>query len=170
MSFDPKASTRFNDIGHAHALTFSCFHQQQLFVSNDACALFVDTLNRARSRHSFDIWAYVIMPEHVHLLICPRSEDYSISKILFSVKRPASYRIRKAGISCGPKFWQPGGGYDRNLWSPEVIHAEIDYIHANPVRRGLCESPEDWTYSSAAYWAEVREAPLKMDHTCPPRQ
>ena len=110
-----------------------------------------------------------LMPEHVHMLICPQRDDYSISNILLAIKRPASYRARKAGYCTAAHLWQPGGGYDRNLWTSETIHKEIDYMHANPVRKGFCEAPEQWLYSSAAYWAGMTDAPLKMDHSLPPR-
>jgi len=48
------------------------------------------------------------------------------------------------------RFWQQGGGYDRNILSRKELWEKIDYIHANPVRRGLCEHPADWKWSSAA--------------------
>ncbi len=61
------------------------------------------------------------------------------------------------------RFWQRGGGYDRDLRDPGVIHATIDYIHGNPVRAGLVEQPEDWPWSSAAYFAGAGPAPLTPD-------
>ena len=170
MGFKAKTCVRYNEPYHAHALTFSCF-QKRLFLNSDPSArIFLESLDAARRRHPFDIWAYVVMPDHVHLLIWPRQEDYSISKILFSIKRPVSYRARKAGFCREARFWQPGGGYDRNLWKVHTIYKEIDYMHANPVRKGLCERPEEWTYSSAAYWAGQRHVPLKIDESLPPRQ
>jgi len=61
------------------------------------------------------------------------------------------------------RFWQRGGGYDRNLWSPEEIHEKIHYIHANPVRRGLVVRPEDWPWSSYATWMNVGEPVVPID-------
>ncbi len=106
------------------------------------------------------------MPEHVHLLLYPEQASYSISRILSSLKQPVAKRaihyVRTEATSFIPRmtdeqpsgkrsirFWQRGGGYDRNLWSPRHIWETIDYIHTNPVRRGLCESDTDWTWSSA---------------------
>jgi putative transposase len=168
VSIHRKHCVRYNEPWHAHALTFSC-NERRPYLDSAAKDLLVDSLKQARSRHGFDIWAYVIMPEHVHLLICPRLEEYSISRILFAVKRPVSYHAADRGIVRAKPFWLPGGGYDRNLWKTKTIHKEIDYIHANPVRRGLCTLPEEWPYSSAAYWAGRRDVPLLMDLSVPPK-
>jgi putative transposase len=61
------------------------------------------------------------------------------------------------------RFWQRGGGYDRNIVTPKTAYLEIDYIHHNPVRRGLCVHPADWIWSSAADYAGVRSGPLTID-------
>ena len=169
MRIHRKQCVRYNDPWHAHALTFSCNERRPYFHSDIAKRLLVESINRARRRHQFDIWAYVIMPEHAHLLIWPRREEYSISSILLGVKRPVSYHAAIEGIVREKPFWLPGGGYDRNLWKTKTIHKEIDYIHANPVRRGLCALPEEWPYSSAAYWAGSQDVPLVMDSTVPPK-
>ena len=173
MGSKPKTCVRYNEPGHAHALTFSCHRKCPLLDSDQARDGLVQSLNAARTRHSFDIWAYVIMPDHVHLVIWPRLEAYSISTILHAIKRPVAFRMntlrRKAGGSSQP-FWQAGGGYDRNLWKTDTIHKEIDYMHANPVRRQLCETPEEWRFSSAGFWAGCADAPLAMDGSVPPKE
>jgi len=51
------------------------------------------------------------------------------------------------------RFWQRGGGYDRNLVSKQAVLNSIEYIHNNPVRKGLVKSPEDWNWSSAGFYA-----------------
>ena len=61
------------------------------------------------------------------------------------------------------RFWQPGGGYDRNITSTAALRAVIDYIHANPVRRGLVARAEDWEWSSARWYAGLRPVKLEMD-------
>ena len=61
------------------------------------------------------------------------------------------------------RFWQPGGGYDRNITSTEALRAVIEYTHANPVRRGLVARAEDWEWSSARSYAGLRPAKLEMD-------
>ena len=61
------------------------------------------------------------------------------------------------------RFWQPGGGYDRNITSTLALRAAIEYIHANPVRRGLVARAEDWEWSSARWYAGLRPVKLEMD-------
>src|SRR5437763_11039394 len=61
------------------------------------------------------------------------------------------------------RFWQPGGGYDRNITSTEALRAMIDYIHANPVRRGLVARVEHWEWSSARWYAGIQPVRIEMD-------
>jgi putative transposase len=175
-----KTCRRYNTPGDAHSLTFNCFHAQA-FLSKDRTRLWlIDSLNKARELLEFDIWAYVIMPEHCHILIFPRLPTYSISRILEAIKLPVTRRAKSYLEHTAPdalrmmrdeqpngevayRFWQRGGGHDRNLYEPEAIHAEIEYHHSNPVRRGLVARAEDWLWSSAAWYAGVRDVPLVPD-------
>jgi putative transposase len=61
------------------------------------------------------------------------------------------------------RFWQRGGRYDRNLRSVKDIYEKINYIHNNPVRRGLVEKPEDWPWSSSKAWLEGTHNPIRLD-------
>jgi hypothetical protein len=61
------------------------------------------------------------------------------------------------------RFWQPGGGYDRNITSAAALRWMIDYIHANPVRRGLVSRAEDWEWSRARWYAGLRPVKIEMD-------
>ncbi len=162
-----KKCKRYNVPGHAHALTFTCKDRQPLLETDSARQLFVEALAAARETRDFHLWAYAIMPEHVHVLLWPRQKDYSISEILRAIKRPMSFRAREQGLIRAPGFWLPGGGYDTNLADPQAVHNEVEYIHNNPVRRGLCQRPEEWRYSSAAFWAGEPDVPLPMDRTLP---
>ena len=163
-----KMCRRENVPGHAHSLTFSCFRCHPLLSRDRSRQWFIESLSAARDVHAFDIWAYVIMPEHVHLLIFPRQDGYAIADILRDIKRPvartavryvrehapyflAQMRDEQPNRRVRHRFWQRGGGYDRNLVDPSIIHSTIEYIHANPVRRGLAESPDEWKWSSAAF-------------------
>ena len=175
-----KTCRRFNDVGHAHALTFSCFFRRAFLSKERSCQWLIAALDQARRRHAYHLWAYVIMPEHVHILVWPTVTDYNVGEFLKSVKqsvfrRAIAYLNQEAPsfldqladrqpsgkIHC--RFWQRGGGYDRNLFDPQAIHQEIEYIHLNPVRRGLVARPEDWYWSSAANYAGTRIGPLAID-------
>jgi putative transposase len=181
-----KRCKRYNDPGHGHELTFSCFRRQPFLLGDLSRNWFVDAVKLARTRHSFHLWAYVIMPEHVHLLIWPTTIQYSISKILstmkLSVTRNALHHVKKNAPhflkrmedrqpngDVHYRYWQRGGGYDRNSTEPNTIWSQIEYIHANPVRRGLCEYAEDWNWSSAGIYAGLREEPLSIDRQSLPR-
>lgn len=61
------------------------------------------------------------------------------------------------------RFWQDGGGYDRNYWSTDEIWNQVNYIHNNPVRRELVDSVTDWKWSSAKDWILDVDGPLKID-------
>jgi putative transposase len=140
----------------------------------------VDAIDRARTKHAFHVWAYVIMPEHAHLLVWPTHPDCDISNFLQSMKTSVA-RVALAWVQANSpeflarmedvqpsgkrhyRFWQRGGGYDRNVIEPAAVWEHIHYIHANPVRRGLCAALEDWYWSSAADYAELRVGPLRLD-------
>lgn len=175
-----KTCRRYDEPGEAHALTFSCFQHRPFLSKDRTCRWLVDSLDAARRRLNFHVWAYVIMPEHVHLLLFPTDPAYSISKILSAVKIPVSRsavayvrRDNPTGLAAmrdlqpsgktSYRFWQRGGGYDRNLVNPKYVHAAIDYIHANPVRRELAKVSEDWFWSSAGYYAGTSRVPLIPD-------
>jgi putative transposase len=142
-----KLRRTYDEPGHARFLTFSCFHRRQYLAADRSKDVFLEHLDASRARLEFEIWAFVVMPEHVHLLINP--SDASVAQILQSIKQPSSRRLRKL-IGCGTPFWQAGGGYDRNIWSQRAIEVTVDYIHENPVRRKLCTASIDYPWSSAA--------------------
>ena len=60
------------------------------------------------------------------------------------------------------RFCQRGGGYDRNVVEPATVFQQIEYMHNNPVRRGLCQKPEDWFWSGAAYYSGLNPGPLRI--------
>jgi putative transposase len=181
-----KTCQRFNDPGHAHFLTFSCFRRQPFLANDRAGGWLVDAVDRAREKHRFHVWAYVVMPEHVHLLVWPTEAAYDISAILNSIKQSVAKRAlafvprtapafltrmedRQPSGETHYRFWQRGGGYDRNIVEETTLYRLIEYLHANPVRRGLCARPEDWHWSSAADFVGVRVGPLRLDRDSLPR-
>jgi putative transposase len=61
------------------------------------------------------------------------------------------------------RFWQPGPGYDRNVWSLDELREKVDYIHANPIRRKLVDGPADWVWSSYRAWETGENEPVTLD-------
>ena len=174
-----KRCRRYDIAVHAHYLTFSCYHRQPFLAKPRPINWLVEAVSAARSKTRFDLWAYVIMPDHAHLLIWPR-EGVQISSILHAVKLPVARRalvwarkhsIRSlacmehttSGGQVSYRFWQRGGGYDRNIWTVEEIAEKVDYIHGNPVRRGLADHPAQWRWSSWRAWHEEADEPLAVD-------
>jgi putative transposase len=77
-----KQCVRFNEPGHAHELTFSCYRRLPLLARDRTRVWLAEAIAAARARQQFELWAYVFMPEHVHPLVYPRRRDYQISSIL----------------------------------------------------------------------------------------
>ena len=176
-----KKVRHFDEPGHAHFLTFSCYQRLPLLSKDRTRSWFVDALETARRKHQFDLWAWVIMPEHVHLLIWPRVPDYKIGPILSDIKRPVGQQVVARLESNSPgflerltirnrsrtyrRFWQAGPGQDHNVYDPAAAHAITQYIHLNPVRRTLADLAEDWLWSSAAEWSGKVDSVLHVDRT-----
>lgn len=165
-SNEPQRKTlqRWNREGDDHFLTFSCFRRQPL-LSNEKWRTMLGTdLRAACDDLDIALLAYVFMPEHVHLVVRLRQKRYSISEFLSAFKKPVGRTIlaslRKNGsplleklrtqsaATIRHRFWQPGGGYDLNIWTSKKLHEKIEYCHWNPVKRGLVKSPEQWRWSS----------------------
>jgi len=170
--------------GLPHGLTFSCYQNRRFLVYPDNRKSLIDAINNARIRYYFDVWAYVFMPEHVHIVIFPKQSEYSISKILRAIKQPVSrkairylkgnqpglLRLMETREKHHPyRFWQDGGGYDRNIRDTDELERFLKYIHDNPVRRGLVENSSDWIWSSASFWLKEERGPLRIDIESFPR-
>jgi putative transposase len=165
-------------------LTFSCFHRWPLLSRERTCRWMLDALQLGRERNLFDLWAYVIMPEHAHVVLCPH-RGVRISCILKTLKQsvpqhalrwleqnePAFLRRLEDVQPNGRRvfrFWQRGGGYDRNLRSVADIHEKIDYVHNNPVRRALVDKASVWPWSSAHAWETGEDKPIAIDRASLP--
>ena len=177
-----KMVQRYDIPGHAHFLTFSCYRRLPLLASDDSCSVLADCVRKACSAHDCDVWAYVFMPEHVHLLVRPRSSNYRISDVLKAVKQPAATRLlNRLKKEASPvlaqllvhdvsrrrrhRFWQAGGGHDLNIWSATKAVEKAEYCHRNPVTRGLVDDPGDWRWSSyrALEMGSTTDLPLELD-------
>ena len=173
-----KRCHRYSIAGNAHELTFSCYNNQRFLSADRICKYLVDSINSSRVKYQFNLWAYVFMPNHVHLLLCPRMTKYSISSILLSIKQPVARKAIDYLKKNNPnglkhlatfqkhrpyRFWQKGGGYDRNITKIKTIITLVRYIHNNPVRKGLVETTDQWYYSSAADWQGISQGPIQID-------
>ena len=168
----------YNDPGHAHELTFSCYHKYA-FLTERTCAWLAEAIQAARTELQYSLWAYVFMPDHVHLIVWPQRREYDDSAFLRRVKEPVSRRamqflqctspewLTRLRVEQGQKvehhFWQPGRGHDRNIESSTTLQQMIEYVHQNPVRSGLVDQPEEWNWSSAGWFAGTPRNNLQPD-------
>jgi putative transposase len=131
---------RYQQTGEFHFLMFSCFHRRDSLSTAAAMDLFEDALERVRLRYLFVVAGYVVMPEHVHLLV-NEPKRALLSKAIQALKLSVSMRGRER------PFWQ-AHYYDFNVSTHEKFVEKLRSIHRNPVRRGLVAQPEDWKWSS----------------------
>ena len=138
------ARIRYLQTGEFHFLTFSCYRRRPYLPAVAAMDLFEDALGRVRRRYHFAVAGYVVMPEHVHLLV-NEPQRALLSKAIQALKLSVSVRSRER------PFWQ-AHYYDFNISSHTKFVEKLRYIHRNPVVRGLVAKPEDWKWSSYRHY------------------
>lgn len=149
---------RFQHQRCLHFITFSCYRRMQL-LKNPAARKVVETeLERVRRWYECFIIGYVIMPEHVHLLIT-EPERGELSVVIQMLKQITSRRLRPAHLG---RFWQVRY-YDFPVWSEKKRIEKLRYIHRNPVCRGLAARPEDWEWSSFRQWATGCDGSVEVE-------
>jgi putative transposase len=138
---------RYQQAESLHFITFSCYHRLPHLAGADAKAICEQLLERMRKRHQLRVYAYVLMPEHVHVLT---NEPPGI--LLAQVLKGWKQQVSKSLKGDRTKFWQDRY-YDMNLRGEGAMTETIRYIHRNPVKRGLVERPEDYRWSSFGHYA-----------------
>jgi putative transposase len=158
-------AVRYNVPGHVHFYTFSCYKRLPMLTNDVWRQWLAESIAHARKELQVDLWAYVFMPEHAHLLLHPRREKYRISDFMQLAKNPMarrvigslkksnaplleSLRVTRRDGDIEHRFWQAGGGHDLNIWTMKKAIEKAEYCHNNPVKRRLARSPETWRWSS----------------------
>lgn len=170
----PSGLKRYRQTGDFHFITFSCYRRQPLLAMPQAKRTFEQTLERVRRWYGLFIAGYVVMPEHVHLLIS-EPERSTLAVALQMLKQITAHELIPRGapslsplsgdrVGCQlPKsFWQTRY-YDFNVHSEKKRVEKLRYIHRNPVRRGLAEKPEDWPWSSFRHYATGIEGVVEIE-------
>ncbi len=152
----------------------------KVFQTDSYYQILIDNLNFYREKYKFKIIAYVLMPNHLHLILWPK-EPEDLPKIMRDFKKYTSLEIRKllennkntkilSSLRRNAlryknqeyKLWMDR--YDRLIiYSPEVLTQKVDYIHYNPVKDRLAEEITDWKYSSARNYYLNDHLILKVD-------
>jgi putative transposase len=147
--------------GYLHFITTSCYQRRPPLEAASRRDLFLEVLECVRRRYHFVVVGYVVMPEHVHLLLS-EPERGNPSTVMQAIKQGFARRIwgrlrskvateRSGGGDCEEHIWQRRF-YDFVLWSAQKRQEKLHYIHQNPVERGFVDEPERWRWSSARYY------------------
>ncbi|MFH1366537.1 MAG: transposase [Patescibacteria group bacterium] len=196
---------KYNLKNQIHFVTIDTVKQTRLFNNDSLCRIIVDNLKFYRRKFDFKLLGFVIMPNHIHLLILLSEKHNDISKIMqffkgYSArkiidflkekdsKKLSLFRVQPEpllGLSKGrsrgsdlpirkvkllkkerkiPEFqvWQPDF-YDFNIYSEEKLEQKLGYIHFNPVKAGLCQTPETYKWSSCRYYEFKDDSLIKID-------
>jgi|SRR5271168_2665734 len=153
----PSDLKRLHQSGQTHFITFSCYHRQPFFLTDSSEKTFETALERVQRNFDLCVYGYVVMPEHVHLLISEPLQQ-SLSDALKSLKQGVSRRL----LGDAEHFWQRRY-YDFNIRNTRQFSEKLRYIHRNPVKRGLCQRPEDWEWSSFRHYATWTEGRVETE-------
>ncbi len=137
--------------------------------------IFVEILNDVRNRYGFSLVGYVVMPDHIHLLIGEPAIG-TPSTVIQVLKQRVSRRLRqKTRAFSGqrewafaqdesylPRFWQRRF-YDFNVWSLKKRVEKLHYMHINPLKRKLADHPMDWPWSSFSFYARLKSGLIRVD-------
>jgi putative transposase len=169
----PKGLRRYFGRGDLHFVTFSCYRRLPLLQSARARDVFVRELEKVRDKLQFRLIGYVVMPEHVHLLI-GETPTGTPSTVLHRLKLSVSRRLRKRkknstqlALPFGETeplraFWQ-ARFYDFNVYSGGKVKEKLNYMHANPVVRRLVNHPKDWRWSSWGFYMKGEKGLIRID-------
>ncbi len=164
----PRGLKRYQQAGDLHFITFSCYRRQPLLGTAAARRVFEQTLEQVRRWYGFYVTGYVVMPEHVHLLVS-EPERSNLAVALQMLKQIVAQKLNptlspKAGDKGGApvRFWQTRY-YDFNVWTAKKRIEKLRYMHRNPVKRGLVEKPEDWAWSSFVHYVTGAEGIVEIE-------
>ena len=154
----PVGLKRYQVAKDFHFLTFSCYQRKSFLGSPESRSTFETVFEEARRKYALVVLGYVVMPEHVHLLV-DEPESASLSVALQVLKQRTSRKLDRAGAR---QFWQ-SRYYDFNVWSGKKSIEKLRYIHRNPVARGLVPRPEDWAWSSFRHYATGERGTVEIE-------
>jgi putative transposase len=161
-----KRLQRFYGRQDLHFITCSCHHRLPLLGTPTARDLFAELLGEVRDCYSFSLVGYVVMPEHFHLLMSEPTRG-TPSTVMQVLKQRVSRRIRglasfRDSGQSSPQFWQRRF-HDFNVWRRAKITEKLDYMHLNPVTRGLTADPAEWRWSSYGFYSRGDAGLVRID-------
>jgi putative transposase len=153
----PWGLKRYHHTRHPHFITFSCYHRLPFLNRSAAKHLFELALEATRIRYAMPVFGYVVMPEHIHLLV-HEPERSTLATAIQSIKQSVSRRL----IAGREHFWQKRY-YDFNVHTSDKLYEKLQYMHRNPVKRGLVTKPEHWIWSSFRHHAFGEIGPVELE-------
>src|SRR6266852_5167153 len=164
----PWGLTRFHHSGQSHFVTFCRYHRRRLLTTDESRRVFESALERVRRSYRLYVYGYVVMPEHVHLLLSEPQRDTSSGRT--APLKP------KNGLNGPPVLTEPQRDTladplkslkkeEARRWigEGENFVEKLRYIHRNPVKAGLCERPEDWEWSSFRHYGTGCEGRVEIE-------
>jgi putative transposase len=159
----PFGLIRYHKSKQAHFITISCFHRKPRFNSPTVRDIFLTSLEQTRVTYALLIYGYVVMPNHVHLIVSePERGALSIAMQALKVPVAKCARTRAPDILEVEPFWQKRY-YDHNIRNYEKFVEKLKYIHRNPVKRELVQRPEDWPWSSFLHYATGERGVVEIE-------
>jgi putative transposase len=158
----PTNLRRVTGRGDLHFITFCCYHRRAFLETTGARDFAVQILGEVRARYGFALVGYVIMPEHVHLMIGEAGAASPADVVQVFKQRVSRFMRGEKGEALGQAFSGSGDGDAqlRRFWQKE----KLEYMHANPVVEKLVAHPRDWPWSSWSFYA-TGQGLLRMDVT-----
>jgi putative transposase len=157
----PDGLKRYQQSKQTHFVTFSCYRRLPRLQDERARDMSVECLERTRRSYIFRLYGYVVMPEHVHLLISEPEVELlgtAIQALKISVARREMHYHEKGDATLWQKRY-----YDHNVRSYQSFVEKLRYIHRNPVKRGLAGNPEDWKWSSFRHYSKAEAGAVEIE-------
>jgi putative transposase len=165
----PNRLHRYYGAGYLHFITFSCYRRRPLLAGKRKRDLFLKILEQVRCRYRLVVVGYVVMPEHVHLLIGePERGDPSLLMQVLK-QRTAKGLSRACSDPRQGRLWEDENHvwqrrfYDCVVWSERKRVEKLKYMHRNPVKRGLVVEPQQWIWSSYRHYAFGEAGPVLVN-------
>ena len=128
-------------------ISVRCAGDSKPFAEQRICQAYLDVLEQKVNDLRFELFAYVIMPDHVHLLLRV-PQNISLQKLMNHINGAASRKLNQLRGTTGQKFWQ-GGFFDVRIRGLVDFAVKVNYIHNNPVKTELVQEAEQYQFSSA---------------------
>ena len=160
-------------------ITFTVVEWLPVFIDETSCKIVVDSFNFCITNKNLRVVAYVIMPTHLHAVVFDKDFDNGrLKETLDDMRKFTGRQLAdhcaqkmpqvftetfrdKAGKDRERRFWQPTQ-HPVGLFTQKVFEQKVNYIHWNPIRKGLVRNPEDWRFSSAGFWMKGWESDVQL--------